>query len=146
MRCYYRGPDVIVTSDQFIHQTPTARRAFLIRDLRNVGMTSTGGAGLPLALAAGGAAVLVAAAWSLDIISFVVGLTSLAVVGLAAVVAAVFLRGRPRSWALEAEYHGESVRLYDSMDMRVFNQVTRALRRAVEDSRPPPSWQDPAAV
>jgi hypothetical protein len=39
-------------------------------------------------------------------------------------------------WALTAAYRGdEQVTLYTSADVRVFNQVSRALRRAMEDTR-----------
>jgi hypothetical protein len=38
------------------------------------------------------------------------------------------------------------VLLYASSDVRVFNQVVRALRRAVEDARPPVADRDLAAA
>jgi hypothetical protein len=41
-----------------------------------------------------------------------------------------------RRWELRATYRGRQVTLYSSFDSRVFNQVARALRRAVEDARP----------
>ena len=47
-----------------------------------------------------------------------------------------------REWALWADYRGRSVALYSSPDERVFNQVVRALRRALEDSEP---WDRKAA-
>jgi hypothetical protein len=39
-------------------------------------------------------------------------------------------------WHLQATYRGLEARLYSSPDPRVFNQVARALRRSIEDSRP----------
>jgi hypothetical protein len=39
-------------------------------------------------------------------------------------------------WQVRASYLGSHVTVYTSVDQRVFNQVTRALRRAVEDARP----------
>ena len=146
MRLYYRGPDAMVTSDHFLRRTPTTTEAFLVRDLRNVCMTQGDGAGLPLAYAAGGAVVLLAAAWSLGTIDLIYGIACLGVAGFAAAAGAMVLRGRPRPWVLEGVYRGEPVRLYESMDVRVFNQVSRALRRAIEDARPPSSWDGSAAA
>ncbi|WP_067504245.1 DUF6232 family protein [Actinoplanes sp. TFC3] len=57
--------------------------------------------------------------------------------GLAAACATLFLRAEPQPWLLEATYHGDQVTLYESTDARVFSQVSRALRRAMEDGRPP---------
>lgn len=57
-------------------------------------------------------------------------------VGLA-LFATAFWRMRPRRWELRATYQGHEVILYASCDTRVFNQVARALRRAVEDTRRP---------
>jgi len=36
--------------------------------------------------------------------------------------------------------------MYASPDQRVFNQVSRALRRAIEDARPPATWADLAVA
>ena len=47
-----------------------------------------------------------------------------------------------REWALWADYRGRSVALYTSPDERVFNQVVRALRRALEETEP---WDREAA-
>ncbi|GAA2618702.1 DUF6232 family protein [Paractinoplanes durhamensis] len=47
-----------------------------------------------------------------------------------------------REWALWADYRGRSIALYTSPDERVFNQVTRALRRALEEVEP---WDREAA-
>jgi hypothetical protein len=47
-----------------------------------------------------------------------------------------------REWALWADYQGRAVTLYNSADERVFNQVARALRRALEESEP---WDREAA-
>jgi len=146
MRLYYRGRDAMVTSEHFVHRTPTATKVFLVRDLRNVCLAQADGAGLPIAYAAGGAAVLLAAAWSLGAISLVYGVAFLGVGGFATAAGAMVLRARPRPWVLQAEYRGETVRLYESSEERVFNQVSRALRRALEDARPPSSWDDPAAA
>jgi hypothetical protein len=60
--------------------------------------------------------------------------------------AAARTRTRPRRSELQATYRGSRVVLYASSDVRVFNQVTRALRRAVEDARPPSDDYDLAAA
>ncbi|MEV4637861.1 DUF6232 family protein [Actinoplanes sp. NPDC049548] len=146
MRIYYRGPDATVTSEHFVHRTPTTTKAFLVRDLRNVGITSVESGGPPPALPLGGTVLALVAAWPLWKLSplYAIGLLGLAGFGIAA--AAMLRRGRPRTWVLEATYRGQSVDLYASMDARVFNQVSRALRRAIEDARPPSSWDDAAAA
>ncbi|MEV6600314.1 DUF6232 family protein [Actinoplanes sp. NPDC051346] len=146
MRLYYRGPDAMVTSEHFVHRTPTSTRAFLIRDLRDVGITSAEEPGTPIVTLAGGTAILLAAALPLWKISplYAIGFLGLAGFGLAA--AALVRRNRPRSWLLQATYRGQTVELYASTDARVFNQVSRALRRAIEDARPPSSWDDFAAA
>lgn len=88
MRTYYRGPDVVVTSTAFTHESAT----YAVRDLRDVCIhhVTTG---------------------------------------------VVLWRLRPRTFVLYATYRGTGVALYASTDERVFNQVSRALRRAIEDSR-----------
>ncbi|GGQ69745.1 DUF6232 family protein [Couchioplanes azureus] len=146
MRLYYRGPDAMVTSEHFVHRTPTTTRAFLIRDLREVGITSAEQPGTPALALAGATAMVLAAALPLWRISplYAIGFAGLAGFGLAA--AALLRRGRPRTWLLQATYRGQSVELYQSADARVFNQVSRALRRAIEDARPPSSWDDFAAA
>lgn len=53
---------------------------------------------------------------------------------------------RPRTFLLQATYRGTTVTLYASADQRVFNQVARALRRALEDAEPPATWDDTAAA
>lgn len=146
MRIYYRGPDATVTSEHFIHRTPTASKTFLVRDLRNVGITSVDDAGLPIALPLGAVAAALVAAWPLWKVSplYAIGVLGLAGFGMAA--AALVRRGRPKTWLLQAMYRGQSVDLYGSVDARVFNQVSRALRRAIEDARPPSSWDGAAAA
>jgi hypothetical protein len=45
------------------------------------------------------------------------------------------LRLRPRAWQLRAVYKGYPVVLLESHNLQVFNQVVRAMRRAVEASQ-----------
>jgi hypothetical protein len=54
-------------------------------------------------------------------------------------------RMRPRLWRLHAIYRGDDVVLYASTDGRVFHQITRALRRAVENLPHDDAWADKAA-
>lgn len=58
----------------------------------------------------------------------------------------VLWRLRPRTFVLYATYRGIGVALYSSTDERVFNQVSRALRRAIEDSRMLSFHAPPAAA
>jgi hypothetical protein len=51
---------------------------------------------------------------------------------------------RRRCSELHARHRGLPTLLYLSHDPRVFNQVSRALRRAIEDSRP--DWSRSAAA
>jgi Family of unknown function (DUF6232) len=137
VRIYFRGFEAVVTSEHFIRRTSTTTRAFLVRDLRNVCITRAGVAARTAPYFFGGAVLALAVAapmWQLSAPSAIV---LLGLAGLGAVLALLALRGRPQPWVLEGTYHGERVVLYESTDERVFNQVSRALRRAIEDGRPP---------
>jgi hypothetical protein len=90
---------------------------------------------VPALLAALTLTALAGASWML--VNPIVG----AVLGFLAVLAgAAAMVTQPRrtvyQWQVRATYHGAPVTVYTSVDQRVFNQVTRALRRAVEDARP----------
>nr|AEE65506.1 hypothetical protein [uncultured bacterium BAC AB649/1850] len=135
-RTYYRGPDAVVTSEVFVWRTAPPR-TFVIRDLRRVGIVrGVSGEGRPRTTgAAAGSAVLAVALWPTVDTPALAGAVFLAVAVPA--VAAVAYRGRrPRRWELHATYRGFEVQLYASTDSRVFNQVARALRRAMEDADP----------
>jgi len=146
MRIYYRGPDAVVTSELFVRRgSPPGR--FAIRDLRKVCIAPAGPRGVRL-----GSIVLPAAAAAL-VAAAVVSATGGVPVALAIVVAAsgagaataVLQQHRPRRLELRATYRSREVVLYSSTDERVFNQVSRALRRAIEDRRPP-TWAGDAAA
>jgi len=134
-RTYYRGPDAVVTDRLFVwHTTPT--RGFVVRDLQNVGFVSEPDRFRPyLARVAGGALVLVVATGLMleTPPTYAVGFLAFA---MPIMLTAAFWRMPPRRWELRATYRGHEVILYASSDTRVFNQVRRALRRAVEDARP----------
>jgi hypothetical protein len=51
-----------------------------------------------------------------------------------AVILATLRRRNVRQWELRATYRGRDVTLYASLEIRTFNQVTRALRRSVESA------------
>jgi hypothetical protein len=138
MRTYYRGHDALVTSELFVRRASPAQ-TFAIRDMRNVGITrDADGASLvaaaaaTLLLLAAGAAAWSAGAWY--VLIFIV-------VAAPAVVAGTLLwRRQAARWELRATYRGQPVALYSCADVRVFNQVSRALRRAIEDGRAPAVW------
>jgi hypothetical protein len=147
MRTYYRGPDAVVTSDIFAGSSaPT--RTFAIHDLRNVCITRTDVENFrPGALHVSAGLLLIAvAAWPLWKASPLLAL-GLVALGMPAFIAgAVFWRLRPQRWELRATYRGADVALFTSSDERVFNQVSRALRRAIEDAGPPTAWENRAAA
>jgi hypothetical protein len=138
-RTYYRGPDAVVT-DKFLVWRTTPSKDFVVRDLRNVGMvrcSDTDGLRPYTAHVAGGALILVVAMWTVldSPVAFAAGALAIAVPTMLVLAGA---RRRPQRWQLRATYRGRAqVVIYSSTDSRVFNQVARALRRAVEDARPP---------
>jgi hypothetical protein len=144
MRIYYRGPDAVVTSELFIRRG-SSPGTFAIRDLRNVCIApdqheGTGAVVIFAAAALGAAAVVygVGGPWS------AMAVLPVAAVGLGC--GALRLRHRPRRHELRADYRGSVVALYASADARVFNQVSRALLRAIENIPPPSEWNDAAVA
>jgi uncharacterized protein DUF6232 len=137
-RTYYRGHDAVVTDELFVWRT-TPTKGFVVRELHNVGRVCSNGDRLRpyTAHVIGTALVLVAAALTLLEAppGYALGVLAIAVPGVFTA-AAASRRMRPRRWELHATYRGYEVVLYASPDERVFNQVTRALRRSVEDARP----------
>jgi hypothetical protein len=136
-RTYYRGTDAVVTDALLVWRT-TPTKSFVIRDLRNVGLVRADVDHVrPYTThVVAATAVLAAATWTLSHTPAAYFLGFLAV-ALPAGFSVAAWRSRPRRWELRANYRGAEVVLYASSDVRVFNQVTRALRRAVEDARPP---------
>jgi hypothetical protein len=134
-RTYYRGPDAVVTDRLFVWRT-TPTKGFVVRDLHNVGLVRSEVDRLrPYTVSvAGGALILIAATWTLldTPAAYATGFLAVAVLAILVTTS----RLRPRRWELRATYRGYEVMLYASSDVRVFNQVARALRRAVEDCRP----------
>jgi len=131
VRTYYRGPDAAVTDELFIWVTGTTK-AFAVADLRQVSLEREHRSRLGR-IVAGVLLAVAGASWvQLD-------LPARWYVGIGALVVALAVAGWPphtRLWALRAAYRGaEQVTLYTSADPRVFHQVSRALRRAMEDAR-----------
>lgn len=134
-RTYYRGPDAVVTSELFVWRT-SPPKIFAIRDLEHVGIARCdAGSGRPHAAHAVAAPVLAAAVWPIVHTPAQIAVAVLAI-ALPAVAAVTYWRLRPRLWELHGTYRNAEVILYASTDTRVFNQVARALRRAMEDADP----------
>ena len=144
-RTYYRGPDAVVTSELFVWRT-TPAKIFAIRHLRNVGIARCDAdAGRPhTAHAAGGGLVLAVAPWPALGSTTTIALSALAV-ALSTIAAVTYWRRRPRLWELHGTYRDAGVILYASTNPRVFNQVARALRRALEDADLHAVWDGEAA-
>ncbi len=144
-RTYYRGPDAVVTSELFVWRTSPAK-VFAIRELRNVGIARCDGdSGRPHTTHALAVPALVAAAWPTVDIPPPVAVGALAL-ALPAVAAVAYWRLRSRLWELHGTYRNAEVILYASTNSRVFNQVARALRRAMEDAGPHPAWNGQAVA
>ncbi len=144
MRIYYQGPEAVVTSDFFIRRG-SAPSTYAIRDLRAVCIAPDEASGLG-AIGYSAAAALLAAFVIFEASSpwYALAFLGAAAVGVGCI--AVRRRHRPRRHELRADYRGVRVSLYASSDARVFNQVSRALRRAMENLPPPSSWDKPMAA
>ena len=142
-RTYYDRHDAMVTNDQFVWHTASGRLVFNVQHLRNVGRVQAPARTRPFAPALAGGTLLVAAVgWTLlaDPAVYVISFLALATPAVAAT------WREPRHWELHAQYRGEAVVLYSSADERVFNQVSRALRRAMEGTPRAPSGVGLAAA
>lgn len=136
MRIYYRGPDALLTDDHFTWHGPE-RADFSIRDLREVGRVRSVAPGLsPHTLLVVGAMLAFAVAWPL-VAPFAAYSVILVVLAAAMTTLVIGRRRKVSLWQVQATYRGSRVTIYASADERVFNQVTRALSRAIEDARSP---------
>jgi hypothetical protein len=132
MRTYYDGPDALITENHFIWRTDPVR-AFIIGDLRDVRLVQrdVGSPRVIIVLAAmAAAAMIVAPGWLL--VHTMVGRLVLVGAAAAAVSLATLGRRSVHQWELRAAYQSREVVLYTTLEIRTFNQVTRALRRSVE--------------
>lgn len=134
MRIYFDGPDALVTEQHFVWRTEPLR-AFLVSELRNVRLVQRD-VGSPRAILAvasvAAAALIVAPGWLL--LHNMTGRLILVGAAVAAVTLATLRRRSVHQWELRATYHAHDVTLYATLELRTFNQVTRALRRAVESA------------
>jgi uncharacterized protein DUF6232 len=129
MRTFYQGPDAVVTETHFVWHQPAAK-IFNIEDLENIRLVDASSGPLSIAQFAAGVGLLTTgvAAW------IALGPMAGAPVIVVAVVLAIAgrrLRGRP-AWQIRATYRSREVTVYSATDPRIFNQVTRALRRTIE--------------
>jgi len=146
-RTYYRGPDAVVTEKLFIWQA-SPMRSFVIRDLRNVGQVRAvvdSGSPVRVAVAAAVTVGVIGAGWTMlePPEAYANGMVAVAV-PVAWALPSMFRRSR--GWELRATYRGAEVVLYTCTEERQFNQVKRALRRSMEDARPPAGDLDLAAA
>jgi len=144
MRTYYRGRDAVVTSELFVRRV-TSTKSYAIRDLRNVCIASDQhsarsrpAAGIGFLGLAG--ALVALATGSLDALVLLGPATTLAVAGI------LLWPRRRANWELRASYRGSTISLYSSCDVTVFNQVARALRRAIEAERRPGLFEEDDAA
>jgi hypothetical protein len=136
VRIYYRGPDALLTDEHFTWHGPE-RAHFSIRDLREVGRVRSVASGLSSrTLLVVGAMLACTVPWLLAA-PFAAYSVILIVLATAATTLAVGRRRKVSLWQVQATYHGSRVTIYASADERVFNQVTRALSRAIGDARSP---------
>jgi hypothetical protein len=136
MRTYYDGPDALVTESHFIWRADPVR-AFHVGELRDVRLVQRHVGGprvIVLAAAVAATALIVAPGWLLT--DTTAGRVALLAAAGAAVTLATFGRRGMARWELRATYRSREVVLYTSLEIRTFNQVARALRRAVERSGP----------
>ena len=146
-RTYYRGPDAVVTDELFIWNG-TPLRSFAVRELRHVGVVRSGSKPADPTVVLTAAAIVVAlvgAGWTLldPPTAYAIGLL---VVTVPLAFAVPSMVRRTRGWELHATYRGSDVVLYSCVDERQFGQVSRALRRAMEDARPHGRGLDLAAA
>jgi hypothetical protein len=147
-RTYYRGPDAVVTDERFVWRT-TPVRSFAVRDLRNVGQVRAAAestSSVKISVAAAVTVGVIGAGWTVlePPHAYAIGLVAVTV-PVACTLPSLFRRGA-RAWELHATVRGAEVVLYACGEERQFNQVKRALRRAMEDARPPTGHLDLAAA
>jgi hypothetical protein len=148
MRTYYRGPDALVTDEHLIWRVAAGRtRSFVIRDLHHVGLARADADRRPDVAVVAAAALVAFAGTAWLTTGPVIGMAAGFVALIAAAVAVSTRQHRAvQTWQVHAAYRGVDTVVYESADVRVFNQVTRALRRSIEDDRAEPSTYGLAAA
>jgi hypothetical protein len=130
MRTYYRGPDAVVTDTHFVWQSPSVK-IFAIEDLSDVRLERTvagGPSGVEFALGLGLLTLGVVAGLKFGMMAA----APLVVAVVAVALLALRRRAGGHAWEIRAHYRTQEVTIYTSPDPRIFNQVTRALRRTIE--------------
>jgi hypothetical protein len=129
MRTFYRGPDAVITDTHFVWQSSTVRIFAIddLRDVRLVRVVAGGPSGIAIVLGFGLSALAVVTGLKFGVLAAAPMIAAVVVLALAG------LRGRSgHAWEIRARYRSQEVTLYTSRDPRIFNQVTRALRRTIE--------------
>jgi hypothetical protein len=137
MRIYYRGPDAFVTADQFVWLQDNTSRIVPVRRLRDIQLVEQVARtrfGDAFRVAGGGLAVFAFAGWFTAGRVAGVILATLAVLAMLVAVCSRQMAGA-RIYRVVANLSGAPTTVFESRDFRVFNQVTRALRRSVENGR-----------
>ncbi|MFC7274329.1 DUF6232 family protein [Paractinoplanes rhizophilus] len=130
MRTYYRGPDAVITETHFVWQSPRVK-IFAIEDLDDVRLErAVAGAPSGVEFALGLGLLLLAVVAGLKFGALAAAPLIVAIVGVA--LFALRRRSSGHAWEIRARYRAEDVTVYTSPDPRIFNQVTRALRRTIE--------------
>ncbi|MFG1605519.1 DUF6232 family protein [Actinoplanes sp. NPDC049265] len=136
MLIYYRGPDAFITDDKFVwlHDTPRIVPVRALRDVQLVEQAARTRFADTFRIAGGGLAVFAVAGWFTA--GPMVGAT-LAILAVSAMLVAVRSRQilGAKNYRVVANLSGARATIYESRDVRVFHQVTRALRRSVENGR-----------
>jgi hypothetical protein len=136
MVTYYVGPSARITDRTVEVRCDRQHATYDIGALRDVRSGSSGPdpVGLHCAGMAGAFTIALAASWPYlpSPQAWVVAATF---VGAPGVVSPACLRLRPPEWTLYATYRRYEVRLFTSRDAHVFDQVERALLRALESQR-----------
>src|SRR3954452_17180209 len=106
MRIYYRGPDVVVTSELFVVRRGSPPGRFAIHDLRDVCIAPgrTEGVRLSVVVPPAAAAALVAAAAVSAAGGVLIGVAIAVSAAGAGIACAVVQQHRPRRWELRATY------------------------------------------
>jgi hypothetical protein len=130
---YYRGPSIVVTS-RYIQ---TASGRYLVRDLNRIerAQVFTHPARM-VALICGVIELALAALFATAYGSAALLCTGLVAGAGLALAILVDDRRNPRWMALRAVHDGQPITLFQSRDRQEFEQVRRAVIRAVEDNRP----------
>lgn len=134
MRTYYRGPDATVKADRFVWllDTPQIFALRELRDIRRVEHVPQGRSADAVLVSAAGSVAVAAASWVF--VGPVIGAVAVTLAVVAAIGAVSTRRYRStRSFRVVATVRGVRTIIFETREETVFNQVTRALSRAVDD-------------